>query len=569
MLPDFPTWEYFHFLRPAWALLIIPWAFVFLMLNRRESEKELFGGIIAPHLLEHLRLRQHPSNWANPRNFTKVLFLLLLIMLMGPSWRQQPSPLIQDDAALLILLDTSASMSQRDIQPSRLIRAKQKIGDLLALRPDKQAALIVYSGSAHTVLTLTADQAILTQYLAAIGPDIMPRPGKFPEYALPNVDEVLRQSSAPATLVLFADGLGADSEAVFSRYFATRPHQLLVLGIGTDSADTDTEAEDLIPLERDALQKLASNSGGRYLNLSVNDADVKRIDRLVDSHYLVVEDSALPWLDSGYTLIFPAMALFLMWFRRGWTLNWGWLLVPLILLNSPTPSLAQNQIQKQTPARPESEQAATKTARKNHWFADLWLTPNQQGRLLLQRSRYKEAARRFDDPMWKGLAYYYAEEFMQAAEYFSRSDSDDALFNEANARSQARDYVRAIARYDRLLARSPNYPGAAGNRQQIQDLIDETNRLSESQQEEAGVSGEELEPGGDDAIPAQGADDIQLKKIELVQLTADQILQDPATSEMWLRSVQHDPATFLAIKFNMQLAQKTQSPPEQAGEAHQ
>jgi len=542
MLPELAALEHFHFLRPAWGLLVIPWGLIFVMLHRLESSQDMFSGIIAPHLLEHLRLNQYQTRWSNPRNFTRALFPILLILLMGPTWRQQPSPLIADDAALLILLDTSASMSQRDIQPSRLQRAKQKIGDLLALRPDKQTALIVYSGSAHTVLTLTADQDILAQYLAAIGPGIMPRPGKFPEYALANVDDVLRQSDGPATVVLLADGLGADSKAAFSSYFNSRPHQLLVLGVGSTegaAANGDT----LIPLERDALKALAAAAGGRYLDLSVNDADVRRIDRLVERHYLVVEDSALPWLDSGYMLVFPAMALFLMWFRRGWTITWVWLLAPLIVLNNAVP------VQAQALSSPQLSAPGTGT----HWFADWWFTGDQQGRLLMQWQRYEQAARRFDDPMWKGTAYYYAEEFMQAAEYFSRSDSDDGLFNEANARSHARDYVRAVARYDRLLARAPNYPGAANNRARVQALIDEINRLSESQQSEAGVSAEDIEPGGDDAIPAQGAQELQLKTLEIAQLTAEQILQDPATREMWLRSVQHDPANFLAIKFSMQL----------------
>jgi Ca-activated chloride channel family protein len=220
MLPDLNMLEYFHFLRPVWGLLVIPWIFVFFMLNKMESGRDMFGGIIAPHLLEHLRLNQFQNRWANPRNFTKVIFLFLLIILMGPSWRQQPSPLIQDDATLVILLDASSSMTQRDIQPSRLARAKQKIGDLLALRPDKKAALVVYAGSAHTVLTLTADQSILTQYLAAIEPGIMPRPGKFPEYALANIDEILRQSSSPATVLLITVGLGGDSDKAFTTYFA-------------------------------------------------------------------------------------------------------------------------------------------------------------------------------------------------------------------------------------------------------------------------------------------------------------------------------------------------------------
>ena len=549
MLPDASALEHFHFLRPAWALAFIPWIAIIWAQTRRQSSRDMFGGIIAPHLLEHLRLARFHSRWFNPGTVGGVFIVLLLVIMMGPTWRQQPSPLSQDEAALVILLDVSSSMQQRDVQPSRLQRARQKIADLLALRPDKRAALIVYAGTAHTVLTLTADQEILKQYLAAITPAIMPRDGKFAEYSLPLVDEVLRETNAPATVVLFADGLGADSDSAFSAYFGDHPHQLLVVGVGTESQE-----EGLAPLERKALRQLASDTGGHYLDLTVDDADVRRINRRIDNHYVVVQDSALPWLDSGYPLVFVCLALFLMWFRKGWTLTWAWLLLPLLMSGGPAPVLAQDE----SPAVADKELQIA-----NHWFADLWLTADQQGRLLMQMGRYQEAATRFADPVWKGMAYYYAQEFMLAAEYFSRRDSDDALFNEANARAHSRDYVRAVTRYERLLARSPQYPGAEQNRQRVQALIDEINRLSESQQQEAGVSGEDKELGGDDAIPAQGAEEISWEKAEITQLTAEDILQDPATRDMWLRGVQQDPSNFLAIKFSMQL-QRTQNVPESA-----
>ena len=219
--------------------------------------------------------------------------------------------------------------------------------------------------------------------------------------------------------------------------------------------------------------------------------------------------------------------------------------------------------QSPAPVFAAEEDIATDASSASHlnagrWFADLWLTPDQQGRILLQRGRYREAATRFDTLNWKALAYYYGEEFMLAAEYFSRSDTDDALFNEANARAHARDYVRSRNRYDRLLARTPDYPGAAQNRDIVQAIIEETNRLSESQQEESGVSGEDKELGGDEAIPADGADEITFEQAELIQLTAEDILQDQATSDMWLRSVQKNPADFLAIKFSMQLQYREQ-----------
>ena len=265
---------------------------------------------------------------------------------------------------------------------------------------------------------------------------------------------------------------------------------------------------------------------------------------------MVEQDSALPWLDSGYPLVFVGLALFILRFRKGWTITWAWLLVPLLLGSGPGTAIAQEQPQNGAKSAPVA----------NHWFADLWLTSDQQGRLFMQLGRYKEAALRFEEPMWKGMAYYYAEDFMLAAEYFSRSDSDDALFNQANARAHARDYLRAVKRYDRLLTRHPDYPGAVQNRQRVQDIIDEINRLSESQQQEAGVSGEDKELGGDDAIPAEGAQEISWEQGEITQLSAEDILQDPATAEMWLRSVQQDPSNFLAIKFSMQLQRAELAP---------
>jgi Ca-activated chloride channel family protein len=551
MLPDFPALEHFHLLRPWALLLLLPCLWLVALQRSRQTGKDMFGGIIAPHLLEHLRLERGDSRWFNPTSFSIVLVLLMITIIAGPSWRQQPSPLSQDESALVILLDVSSSMEQSDIQPSRLERAKQKASDLLALRPDKQSALVVYAGSAHTVLTLTADQDILNQYLASLKTGMMPRRGKFPEYALPLIDQILRDTSAPASVVMLADGLGADSAGEFGDYFGARQHQLLVLGVGTES-----EQQGLIPLERGNLEELADAAGGYYAELSLDDSDVRALERRIESHYVVIDDDALPWLDSGYPLVLACLAIFLMWYRKGWTLTWAWLLVPLLLAGAPGPTIAQTA--SEDPNHPPQEQAYA--ASLGQWFANLWLTPDQQGRILLQRGDYRGAAKHFRDPMWKGIALYYNEDFMQAAEYFSRTDSDDALFNEANARSHARDFLRAVQRYDQLLKRNPDYPGARENRDKVQSIIDEINRLSESQLEEAGVGTEEKQMGGDDAIPAEGAEQLSFEQVELKQYTAEEILESEATRDMWLRGVQQDPSNFLAAKFSMQLQRRAQQP---------
>jgi Ca-activated chloride channel family protein len=87
----------------------------------------------------------------------------------------------------------------------------------------------------------------------------------------------------------------------------------------------------------------------------------------------------------------------------------------------------------------------------------------------------------------------------------------------------------------------------------VQALVDEINRLSASQQDEPGVSSEDKSADGSDPIPAQGADTLDWQREDREQYTAEALLNDPQLIEMWLRGVNHDPANFLATKFNMQL----------------
>ena len=53
-------------------------------------------------------------------------------------------------------------------QPSRLLRAKQKILELMAIRGDVNTALIAYSGTAHTVMPITNDSEMIRHFLAAL-----------------------------------------------------------------------------------------------------------------------------------------------------------------------------------------------------------------------------------------------------------------------------------------------------------------------------------------------------------------------------------------------------------------
>jgi Ca-activated chloride channel family protein len=79
---EFNVLEHFHFLRPTWALLLIPWLAMVVIRSQQRDKQDMFGGIIAPHLLQHLRLQRFDTRWLNPKNFSLLFMVLVLLVLM-------------------------------------------------------------------------------------------------------------------------------------------------------------------------------------------------------------------------------------------------------------------------------------------------------------------------------------------------------------------------------------------------------------------------------------------------------------------------------------------------------
>jgi len=539
------SWQAFHFLRPEWLLLLLPFSWVIFVLIKKEQVQLQWQEIIAPHILKHLSVGQSEYHFLNPTSLSAIMLVAMIIMLAGPSWSRQVTPLSQDQSSLVIILDASKSMDQQDIQPTRLERSKQKIQDLLELRKGSKTALIVFAGSAHTVLPLSNDKDILINYLQAINTRIIPSSGKFPEKALTNIlaldDNNDARHNAPLTVLWIGDGFSNQTSEAFKNYFNTNQHQLIILGIGKNPQQLSTDEKlQVIPLEQNALQDIASSNGGHYIQATIDTKDVIHINSYIDRYFVDIDDEHSPWQDQGYYLVFFIMPIFLLWFRRGWTLHWGFILFVTLSANTPQPVYA--------------EQTSDNLIQSNsHSLLDWWLTPNQQGHWYYWEGKPLIAAQRFQDPLWKGVAYYQAEEFKLAAEYFSRIDSEQGLFYLANSLAHGQEYIKALAIYDWLLKINPEHKQAKINQKIVQNLVDAIVLMSESQSvgEEADNNSKEL--GMDDAKRSEGVEyETTLKEEDNKQLSAEDIMQDATLHEMWMRTVQPNPSFFLANKFSMQ-----------------
>jgi len=321
----FDNMQHFHFLRPYWLLTFLIIVYIIRAFSLRDDSLAQWRNLMSAQVLAHLTVSGNSNHWLSPQKMTLILAIPLCIVLMGPTWQQQASPFSENNAPLIIALDVSKTMEQGDIQPSRLLRAKQKIIELLELRGDSKTALIAFAGSAHVVMPMTNDREMIRHFLDALSEKIMPVSGKLPETILPLVDKLLAASMVPGTVLMIGDGATSNTATAFKDFFNKQPAQLIVWGIGSSTLAVNNEAQQdsaIIPMQLEQLESLSSASKGRLVLMSNDNIDVKRVNNYIKHNLVIVDDNSRPWHDSGYPMVFIVAAIFLFWFRKGWTLQW-------------------------------------------------------------------------------------------------------------------------------------------------------------------------------------------------------------------------------------------------------
>ncbi|MDF5571443.1 VWA domain-containing protein [Vibrio parahaemolyticus] len=546
----------FHFIRPLWLLALIPMFFL-VWLRWREESKPSWKDILPEHLRNALTIGERGWRKQLPLKLLMLIVLIAIVICAGPTWQRESSPFGEDKASLLVVLDNSDSMLQKDLPPSRLERSKQKIRDLLVARKGGKTGLVVFAGSAHVAMPVTQDSKVFDPFLAAITPEIMPVQGKLAEKALPLIDQQL-QGQPGSTVLLVSDGVNPATIKQYQAYFEGKPYQLLILAAG----NTDIVSNN--PMDWDSLQKLASQTNGRLVEVTVDNSDIEQLNRYVERNMQLNGESSMPWKDMGYQLLFPIALIMMLWFRKGWLVQWCVIVMVSGTLLMPTSAMAENISVKAE--QPQVVQKVTTFDKVAQWWWDLWLTPDQQGQRLFNQQAYLEAAKHFVDPLRKGTAYYYASEFELAHSAFLEMQNDPSeevrdygLYNAASALARQREYLAARDLLKSLASKTTLSeslrPDVEHNLKVIAGIVDEINQMSESQ---AGTEQEASTELGDNPQTAEGADEQTSEELMIKEtLSADDILGSQELADKWLKRVEADPKYFLRAKFQIQLRSPT------------
>jgi Ca-activated chloride channel family protein len=380
--------------------------------------------------------------------------------------------------------------------------------------------VIAYAGSAHMVLPLTEDASLIETYTDALATRIMPVDGKDTAKALELAEGMLSKEETSGTTLFITDGVEQKSFDAFRRKSESG---LVVLGIGTAEGGLVKTANGtfltgaggnriLAKLDLEELNNLHAQTGTDVATVTDDDTDVRWVAQRVRTHFAQKQaKEGDRWRDMGWWMIIPLAVLFGAAFRKGWVVRTGVLLLGLRMLV------------------PVDAEAAG--------FVDMWLTPDQQGRLAFERNDYDGAAARFVDPMWKGVALYRAGKFADAIDAFATVDTAQSWYDQGDALLHLLKLEEAVAAYTKALEMRKDWPDAEANLAIAERLL-----KAKKEQEQ-----EEQQPN---EKPDQVQFDDKGKKGKEGELNiAEQ------TSEMWMKNIQVSPADLMARKFAIE-AQK-------------
>ena len=453
---------HFHFIRPAWLLLILPGIVLPLLFLRKQSRVNQWNKLIDPNLLPFLIDGKQTKTNQIPIYGLIILWLIASIAMAGPTWKKLPQPVSESVSALVVLWDLSPSMNVADIKPSRLDRSRLKLIDLLNTRKEGLTGLIAYSGEAHVVTPLTDDTKTIISLLPALTPEIMPAMGSNIEMAFEQGIRLLKDSGIDkGDLLVLTDGIAIDAVDALVDLKEKTAHRVTIWGVGSKEGAPiplsnggfarDSSNQIIVAkLEERQLSETAIALNGLYVPLSNDDLDIRTITSFnLDADKSSTRETAREfdvWVEYGPYLVLLILPFAAMSFRRGWVIG--------IVL---TTSLLQ-----------------THQAEAISW-QDLWQTQDQQAQNAMKEGDTETAAKHFKNKDWKAIADYKNQNFEAATEHFKEGETAIDAFNLGNSLAHSGDLDGAIDAYESALAKNPEM-------QEAKDNLDIVNQLKAMQQ---------------------------------------------------------------------------------------
>ncbi len=460
----------FIFLRPLWFLALIPLLLIIWLVKYKQNNQHNWKQVCDPRLLKHLIVGTETKKRNLLVWFLLFYGLITIISLAGPAWDKLPQPVFRQQSSLIILLDLSKSMQAQDVKPSRLVRIRLKLLDLLKQREEGQTALIVYAGDSFVVSPLTDDTETIAQLVPSLIPAMMPSQGSRVDIAIAKALALFKQGGiTEGDILLLTDEVPEMYAPTVTKLLNTVNFNLSILSVGTEQGAPinlvkggflkDSTGNIVIAKTNNVfLKRLAIRNNGQFSSLSVDDSDLKKLisTRIFDNSQSEQSDNeqdADIWREQGPWLVLLLLPLVLLSFRKGLVFVFVVILLPV----------------------PETSYALS--------WDSLWSNSNQQAKQLFRDGKNKESAELFQNKDWQAAASYKAGDYEKTLELLEGKTDVNSIYNRANALAKLNRYDEAIKNYDEVIKSNPEHQDSLYNKKLVEDQLKKQQEKSDNKQD--------------------------------------------------------------------------------------
>ena len=411
-------WQDFHFLRPYWLIGLILPVLIYLKSYSQQKAESAWIKVCDENLLDFLLIKSNGEKRKWPMISAVVAVLFLVVALAGPTWSKKSNPALSVENPVMIMLNMSGDMWQKDVSPSRIERAKYVIKDLVKTLKNTESGLIVYSKEPFMITPLTEDAAIIDNLLPALEMNIMPENGDRLDRAIDLAVERMQEAALPSgNIVVLTANVGERFDAA------------LESASKAAAAGYDVDIVNMNSQNNDKLKMVSEKGRGLYISYNKGlDLLIKKINDITAKEIKQSQNMQTVWNDMGWYFLWLPALLLLGYFRRGLLV----IVVMFLLFGQPV-------------------QAS--------WF----LNDNQEALKNFKEQNYGAAAEKFTDTQWKASAAYKSGDYDAAFKNFAKGNDVTALYNQGNALAKGGKIDEAIKKYEEVLQQKPDFEDAKFN----------------------------------------------------------------------------------------------------------
>jgi Ca-activated chloride channel family protein len=259
-----------------------------------------------------------------------VLLVALAAMVVGVARPHAKVSIREQEATVILAIDTSLSMQATDVKPSRLEAARAAARAFLVQIPEKfRVGVIGFTGRAYVGVPPTHDRALVSTALRSLRSGEGTALGDAVSLGvrLASRQRTSTGRATPAAMLVISDGAqmsGKTRPAAAARQARLHHVPIYTVVLGTPDGVVGTplpggfQAQIRVPPRPDTLQQLARETGGKFFT-ATNDSRLReiyqRLGSRLGSRRETREISDLFAGGSAALLVFGG-ALSAFWFRR-------------------------------------------------------------------------------------------------------------------------------------------------------------------------------------------------------------------------------------------------------------